>query len=91
MSKINGIKELLEGVFPINLKCIDKYQRKDPFLMDKYENDIYQTGPFCGGSNINLNLITCEDNIVIPLILQKLCYFGTIFISFAQLCIEIKQ
>ena len=31
----------------------------------------YQEGSFCEGSNININLIICEDNIVIPSILQS--------------------
>ena len=54
----------------MNLKLIDKYQRKDPRLMAKYENCIYKTSSFCGGSNIHLNLITCEDKIVIMSILK---------------------
>ena len=39
--------------------------------MDKYEICRYKIGPFCGGSNTNLNLITCNDNIVVPFILQR--------------------
>ena len=39
--------------------------------MDKDEDGTYQTGSFRGGSNINLNLITCEDKIVILSILQS--------------------
>ena len=35
MSEINDIEELLEGVFPINLKLINQYQRKYPSLMNK--------------------------------------------------------
>ena len=31
---------------------------------------MYQKGSFCGGINININLITCEDNIFIPAIFQ---------------------
>ena len=31
----------------------------------------YHNGPFCGGSNIYLNLITCEDDIFIPPILKS--------------------
>ena len=38
--------------------------------MDKYHKIIYKTGSFSGGININLNLITCEDEIFTPLILQ---------------------
>ena len=59
-----------EGNFPINLKLIQKYQRKDLSLMAKYNNRTYNTGSFCGGSNIDINLITCKDDIVVPPILQ---------------------
>ena len=38
--------------------------------MAKLKTDIYKTGSFRGGSNINLKLITCKDHIVIPLIIQ---------------------
>ena len=40
LSEINEIKELPEGIFPINLKLIDQYQRKYPSLMDKYKTCI---------------------------------------------------
>ena len=40
MSEINDIKELSEGILPINLKLIDQYQCKYPCLMDKYETII---------------------------------------------------
>ena len=39
--------------------------------MEKYKEGKYKTGYFCGGNNIYLNLITCEDKIVIPPILQS--------------------
>ena len=39
--------------------------------MDKYEDGTYQFFYFCGGSNIDLNLRTCEDNIFIPSIIQS--------------------
>ena len=60
-----------EGTFPINLKIIDQYQQKDPILKAKYNVGTYQKRFFCGGSNIYLNLITCNDNIVILSILQS--------------------
>ena len=37
MSEINDIDELTEGIFTVNLKSIDQYQRKYPRLMDKYK------------------------------------------------------
>ena len=55
----------------MNQKLIEKYQRKEIILKAKYEEGKYQKGSFCGGSNTNLNLITCEDKIFIPSILQS--------------------
>ena len=49
---------------------MDHYQRKDISLLDKYGMGTYNKGYFCGGSNIHLNLITCEDKIVILSIIQ---------------------
>ena len=49
----------------MNLKLIKKYQRAEPSLMDKYKDGTYHTGFFYGVNNIDLNLIMCEDNIVI--------------------------
>ena len=71
VSEINDIEEITEGTFLINFKLIKKYQRKYPRLLDKYKEGAYQTGYFCGGCNIYLSLITCEDNISIPSILQS--------------------
>ena len=39
--------------------------------MAKYKEGTYQKGYFHGGSNIDINLITCEDNIVIASIIQS--------------------
>ena len=64
MSEINDIKELPEGTFPINLKLIQKYQREEPSIIAKYKDGTYHKGYFCGGSNIDLNLITCKDKII---------------------------
>ena len=71
MSEINDTKEVSEGISPISLKLIYQYQRKDSSLKDKYEMGTHQIVSFCGGSNINLNLITSEENIFITSILQS--------------------
>ena len=55
----------------INFKLINQYQQKYPSLKAKYKMGTYQKDSFPGGSNIYLNLITCEDNTVIPEILQS--------------------
>ena len=46
MTEINDTEELPEGIFPINLKFIDQYQRKDPSIMDKYNMDKSNTSYF---------------------------------------------
>ena len=66
MSEINDTQEIPEDIFSINFKIIDLYQKQDPSLEDIYTTGTYQKGSFCGGSNIQLNLITCKDKIVIP-------------------------
>ena len=71
MSDINDTEEIHKGNFSINLKLISQYQWMEPIPMDKNEDEMYHKGYFCGGSNIDLSLITCEDKIVIPPIIQK--------------------
>ena len=39
--------------------------------MDKYKDSTYHKSYFCGGSNIDINLIMCEDKIVITSIIQS--------------------
>ena len=39
--------------------------------MDKYKDGTYKKGSFSGGCNINLNLIICQDKIIIPSILHS--------------------
>ena len=39
--------------------------------MANYKDGTYDKYYFCGGSNINLNFITCEDNIFIPTMIQS--------------------
>ena len=52
-------------------KLIDQYQRKCPSILAKYEIGMYQQGSSCGGINIYIKLITCEDNIAILPIIQS--------------------
>ena len=65
VSEIIDNKELPEGDFTINFKIINQYQQKNPRLKTKYEMVMYQRYSFRGGININLNLITWFDKIVI--------------------------
>ena len=48
-----------------------QYQQMEPIFMSKYEDVTYHKGYFCGGNNIDLNLITCEDDIFILSIPQN--------------------
>ena len=74
LSEISDTEELPDGVFPMNLKRIDHYQWKDPFLKAKYDMGAYHKGSFCGRSNIYLKLITCEDKIFILSIIQSYAF-----------------
>ena len=58
VSYINDNKEIHEGYFSINFKLIEKYQRTEPRLMDKYKYGTYHKGYFIGGNNIDISLIT---------------------------------
>ena len=71
MSEINDIEQIPKGDFTIILKLIARYQRTEPGLMAKYKYGMYHIGSFRGGSNKNINLITCEDKIVIQPIIQS--------------------
>ena len=71
MSEINDTEELTDGTFPINLKFIQKYQREEPIPMAKYKDGTYHKVPFCGGSNIDIKLITCKYKIFIQSKIQS--------------------
>ena len=60
-----------ESIFPVTLNLIDQYQRKYPSLLAKYIMGTYQKYSFRGGSNIDLNLISCDGKIDISSILQS--------------------
>ena len=65
MSEINDTEELPEVTFPMNLKLIQRYQWEEPIIKDKYKNGTYHKVYFCGGSNNDIKLIMCKDNIFI--------------------------
>ena len=44
---------------------IKKYKWSEPSIIAKYKYGTYHKGSFCGGSDIDLKLIRCKDNIVI--------------------------
>ena len=50
---------------------IQEYQWTEPSIKSKYKDGTYQKGYFNGVSNIDIKLITCEDNIVITSKLQS--------------------
>ena len=53
------------------IKKNQKYQRSEPSIIAKYQDSTYHKGSFSGGSNIDLNLITCKGKIVITSKLQS--------------------
>ena len=55
-------------ILGLNLNPIEQYQQKYPILMAKYNEGTYHSCSFRGVSNID---IACEDNIVIPSIIQS--------------------
>ena len=58
MSEINGIGEISEGTFPINLTFIQQYQWSEPILMDKYIKIVRTIGvPFVEIEMTILNLL----------------------------------
>ena len=70
MLEIYDIKELPEGTSPLSFNLIDRYQREDPFIMEKIKCAEFTKGSILGGCN-NIDLITYKDKIVIPHKLQK--------------------
>ena len=60
MSEINDIEEIPKGTFPINLKLIRKHKQSEQSITAKYKDSMYHKDYFCGGSNIDLKLITCN-------------------------------
>ena len=58
-------KKYLKLIFLLIKKLIAKYQRTESILMYKYKYGKYLTGSFSVGSNIYLNLITCDNKIFI--------------------------
>ena len=69
VTEINDTKEITEVTFPISLKLTKQHQQKDLSLMAKYKEGMYHKSSFRGGSNVDLILKMCEDNIVILSIL----------------------
>ena len=65
MQEINDIEEIPEGNFPVGFKLIQRHQRAEPSLMDKYKYITYHKVYFRGGINDDLSLIICKDKIVI--------------------------
>ena len=70
MSELYNIDELPDGMFPLSFKIIDRYQREDPFLLEKLNSVEYLKSYFSGGWN-NIKLVTHKNKIFIPQKLQK--------------------
>ena len=57
-------------MFPLSFKLVDFYQKEDPILTEKLKCAEYIKGYFRGGQNTT-NLVTFNDKIVTPQILQR--------------------
>ena len=68
--ELYNIYELLDGMFLLYFKLIDRYQWEDSFLTEKLKYATYQKGYFRGGRN-TIELVTYKDKIVIPHKLQR--------------------
>ena len=75
ISEIYDGDKLPEDNFLIKFKIIGKYQGKDRGQMNKLKSAKYQCGSIFGVINNSFDLITCEDNIVIPSTFQ-ICVFN---------------
>ena len=64
VSEIDDTKELPDGNSPMSVKLVGHYQQGNVSLKTKNYMVTYPKGYFCGVSNININLITCVDQIV---------------------------
>ena len=91
VSEINDTKEFPEGTFPINLKWSNNINRKKSAYWLNMKLECTKKGLFCGGSDIQLKLITCKYKEVIPPILEKSYYIGIICIPFIREWIEGKK
>ena len=70
MSELYYIKELPEGMFPLSLKFIYRYQQEFPILTEKLNSAEYIKGSFSGGRN-TINIVTVNDKIVIPQFIER--------------------
>ena len=83
VSEINDKEKLPKGNFPINLNSIQIYQRLKSSIIAKYKM-VGTIKFFRGGSNTDLKLIMCKDNILFCKNSKVMYYIGTIIISFMQ-------
>ena len=72
MSELYDTEDLPERTFPLTFKLIDPYLREDPIRTDKLNSSEYIKGYFRGGRN-TIKLVTNNDKIVIPHLLQRYC------------------
>ena len=70
MLELYNTKEPPEGMFLLPFKIIGRYQQEDPVLTKKLTCIEYKKGSFRGGIN-TLKLVTIQNIIVIPQIIQK--------------------
>ena len=57
-------------MFLLSFKLVDLYQLEEPILTEKIDSSEYIQGYFRGGQN-TINLVTFNDKIDIPQLLQR--------------------
>ena len=70
LSWIYCVDQLYGETFPLTYWTINRYQRKDKYILEKFKFANYHTKYLFGGGNIFM-LICKSDKIVVPTILQK--------------------
>ena len=69
LADLYTVDKLPDNLYPLKYSVIDKYQQKDPKLLNKLNKGIYTTKTFRGGGKVR-QLICRDDKIVIPEILR---------------------
>ena len=70
LAHLYTVDKLPDNLYPLNYSIIDKYQQKDPILINKLRKNIYTTKTFRGGGK-ERQLICRDGKIVIPQILRS--------------------
>jgi hypothetical protein len=76
LAHLYTVDKLPDNLYPLNYSTIDKFQQKEPILINELRKNIYTTKTFRGGGK-ERQLICRDGKIVIPQILRSrvLCWY----------------